>query len=235
MAVSRLFIGVALTCLIPAACGGPQAKQPAVKVQEQMITPPSSTTTTTVTPPPATTTTSSLPPAGTSVHLLDDAKWWAASFPEYPLDATITLRTAEERFGSLEAQQLAITDGFTGGLRRASAPATPPPGMFSQATLYFDAFGGSAQALDAVNQIFLKTDALGPLSTVKIESRGQTVFIWKPNNNPGLDLFYAGLNLGADVLSVYAQGTNLDDAQIHQVASLMTDALNAASAQAGSP
>ena len=240
MAVRRLLIGVALTCLIPAACASPQAQQPTVKVQEQMITPPSSTTTTTTTTtvetlPPATTTTSSVPPAASSGDLLVDATWWLTSFPLYTLDPTITLRTAEERFATLEAQQRAIADGFTGGLRRASAPATPPPGMFVRATLYLDSFGGPAQVLDAIDQIFLNTSALGLLTTVKIESRGQTVYVWKPNSNPGLDLFYANVNLGSSLFSIYAQGMNLDDGQIHQVAALITDALIAARAQAGSP
>jgi hypothetical protein len=252
MARSRLLVGVALMLFVLVACSDASSssgRSIVTTTAAPLATTPAATTTTsaaTTTPASTTTVASTTTPGSTTttielnfdtteaVKLLDNITWWTSNFAEYPLDELVTLKSASDRFASAEAQQRAITDGFIAGLKRASAPATPPAGMFRQATLYFDAFGGAPQASDAVNSIFLKTDALGPLTaTVKIESLGQTVYVWKPSSNPGLDLIYSGVLLGPDLLSIYAQGMNMTDAEIQQAAARIIAADVAASAQAG--
>ena len=166
------------------------------------------------------------------MKLLDDpTTWFMKSFPDFPLDPEVTLPTAQDRF-TADAQQPAINDGFIVGFKRASAPPSPPVGTFVQVTLYLDQFASAGQAADAVINIFLQTKALGLLTTIKIQSQGQTVYIWKPNDHPGLLLFYSSVQLGPDLLSIYGQASDLTDPQFHEVAALMIAADNAAVAQA---
>lgn len=253
MAGNRLFVGVALMCVALVACTNANSDQqgnvPAPPIRE-VTTPPEATSTTAgptttlasaLTTPGATTTTTPAATTTTTINLnfdttkvsklLDNPSWWTSIFSAFPLNDAVTLSTPQDRFGSTEAQQRAITDGFVSGLRRASAPPSPSPASLIEVTVYLDTFGSAAQLLDAVSNIYEQTGLLGLLTTVKIQSKGQTVFIWKPNSNPGLDLFYSAVPFGPVLLSIYGKAMNMTDAEIQAVAAEVIAAENAAMVQ----